>query len=239
VLVRRLVNEKRVPAQDEIDDAQLPRTRSDVVPRDKVQVGSGAPPRLSSGLRPAVQFPPPAALSEHDLVDDESWDDESGPTLTDAEAPARAQAELEHAIQEALQEEEPEFSHDDFPTRQAMAPTFETVEQDSTPELPPPIFSADDTAQMPSAPRQNPLFELPEQPPPSSISRIPYSLPTPISMSGTPLPPPANVQNAFMRAISPNDDPPLKKLAMVTLLAFLSTLISAAFLAWIVYLIKH
>jgi len=229
------VNEKRVPAQsaeDEIDEANVPRTRSDVVPRDKVQVGSGAPPRLASGLRPAVQLPPPpAALSEEDLVEDESWDDESGPTLTDTAAPAHAQA--------ALLEEEPEFSHDDFPTRQAVAPILDIPDPDSTPELPPPVFSAEDTAQMPSAPRLSPIFELPEEPAPSSISRIPYRLPTPISMSGTPLPPPANVQHAFLHAISPNDDPPLKRLVLVAVLAFLSTLISAAFVAWIVYLIKH
>lgn len=200
-------------------------------------------------------------------------------------------------------EDDEEFSHDDFPTRQtpmglqAALLSFQppsdshrglhetlTAADESLPDLPssvalaaPPVsplaprISADDTAQMPLAPPL-PRSEEPSQPPPpaerSSVSKIsqvsqvsqisypsqtphpsqvsqashamrPLMYPTPTSITGAPLPPAHSVRFAFLRNLSPNNDPPLNRLALVALLSFGATLLVSAFVAWIIVLARH
>jgi hypothetical protein len=63
--------------------------------------------------------------------------------------------------------------------------------------------------------------------------------PTPTSISGAPLPPANTVRFAFLRNLSPNNDPPLNRLALVALLSFCATLLLCAFIAWVVVLVRH
>jgi hypothetical protein len=116
----------------------------------------------------------------------------------------------------------------------------------------------DETAQMPCAPA------LPQQLPPSersSVSQIsqvshpsqalashssqgatiarPLMYPTPTSISGTPLPPANTVRFAFLRNLSPNNDPPISKLFVVASISFFATLALSAFVAWVIVLVRH
>lgn len=181
-----------------------------------------------------------------------------------------------------LHDDDEEFNHDDFPTRQTPMglqeallafplPTdshrglHETLSPaESTPEIAAPVaMSPDQTAQMPTAPALPRLEELSSPPPPverSSVSQIsavsqishpsypsaasqsPRSMlvyPTPTSITGAPLPPANTVRFAFLRNLSPNDDPPASRLLLVATIAFCTTLLLSAFVAWIIVLVRH
>jgi hypothetical protein len=127
------LNEKRNIEPSLDPDSPESRTRSDVAPKPQQ---SGAPARHISGLRPAVHLPaaeavPPPPLTPEDLLE-EGWenDDESGPTLLDAQGsvPPGLVAEA-RALSDPLGEREPEtrevstrevdtrsFSRDEAPT---------------------------------------------------------------------------------------------------------------------------
>lgn len=123
--------------------------------------------------------------------------------------------------------------------------------------------SPDETAQMPNAPALPRLLDesshLSQPPPPaesSSISQVsqvsqisqvshasqvarPLLYPTPTSISGTPLPPANTVRFAFLKNLSPNNDPPINRLVVVAAISFFATLVVSAFVAWVVVLVRH
>lgn len=113
-------------------------------------------------------------------------------------------------------------------------------------------ISADATAQMPNAPALPRLDELLSSPPspadsssiskvshPSQLSRGPLVYPTPTSITGAPLPPANTVRFAFLRNLSPNNDPPIHRLVVVAAISFFATLALSAFVAWLVVLLRH
>jgi hypothetical protein len=82
---------------------------------------------------------------------------------------------------------------------------------------------------------------------PSHASHVPQAqptprglmYPTPTSISGAPLPPANTVRFAFLRNLSPNNDPPLSKLVVVAAISFFATLVLSAFVAWVIVLVRH
>lgn len=116
-----------------------------------------------------------------------------------------------------------------------------------------PPSNPDETAQMPNRPGfQRMLDDLSPMPPPvepSSISQIshasypsqsrPLMYPTPTSISGAPLPPASTVRFAFLKNLSPNNDPPVNRLLFVGAISFFATLVLSAFIAWVIVLVRH
>jgi hypothetical protein len=118
-----------------------------------------------------------------------------------------------------------------------------------------PPTSPDETAQMPNRPalRLDDLSPMPPPVEPSSISQIsqisnasypssspmPLMYPTPTSITGAPLPPASTVRFAFLKNLSPNNDPPLNKLLVVGAISFFATLVLSSFIAWVVVLVRH
>ena len=110
----------------------------------------------------------------------------------------------------------------------------------------------DETAQMANRPALRMLDDLSPLPPPvepSSISQIsqpsypsqsrPLMYPTPTSITGAPLPPASTVRFAFLRNLSPNNDPPINRLFVVGAISFFATLVLSAFIAWVIVLVRH
>lgn len=118
-----------------------------------------------------------------------------------------------------------------------------------TPMTPMPMpmpVSPEETAQMPNRPALT--YSLP--PDSSSISQISHAsypsqaspqlrYPTPTSMTGAPLPVANTVRFAFLKNLSPNNDPPPAKLITVAAIAFFGTLVVSSFIAWVFVLVRH
>jgi hypothetical protein len=84
------------------------------------------------------------------------------------------------------------------------------------------------------------IEEISAVPPPVASYPPPMRIyPTPTSVTGAPLLPANTVRFAFLRNLSPNDDPPVNRLAVVAMISFLATLAVSAFILWVIVLLRH
>jgi hypothetical protein len=237
-----VLNPLPAPATSDDDDGEVNHddfpTRQTPMGLQEALLAYPLPSDSHRGLHETFDSAPPAPPSDDSMPDLPS-SPSLGPTIAAPIAPRSPLSPLRSRI--TLSAQSPMRMHAVMPMQAPMSPD-ETAQMPNRPAL-----RLDDLSPMPPAVEPSSISQISQISQLSSVSNASYPssspmalmYPTPTSITGAPLPPANTVRFAFLKNLSPNNDPPLNKLLVVGAISFFATLVLSSFIAWVVVLVRH